>query len=95
MGNPVVHFEIGGKDVEKLIEFYGEVFAWDIIPLSDELYIADPGSDKGIQGHLFQATEDTEDSKIETIRQFVYSRSRNYLHTWRTVGVGGFSLGRD
>ena len=27
MGNPVVHFEIGGKDVEKLIEFYGAVFA--------------------------------------------------------------------
>ena len=37
MGNPVVHFEIGGKDVEKLIEFYGAVFAWNIIPLSDQL----------------------------------------------------------
>lgn len=60
MGNPVVHFEIGGKDVEKLIEFYGTVFAWDIIPLGDELHIADPGSDKGIQGHLFQATEETD-----------------------------------
>ena len=60
MGNPVVHFEIGGKDVEKLIEFYGAVFAWNIIPLSDQLYIVDPASDKGIEGHLFQATEETD-----------------------------------
>ena len=60
MGNPVVHFEIGGKDVEKLIEFYSAVFEWDIMPLSDHLYIADPGSEEGIQGHLFQATEETD-----------------------------------
>ena len=59
MANPVVHFEIGGRDVEKLIEFYADAFEWDIMPLGDELYIADPGSDKGIQGHLFQATEET------------------------------------
>ena len=60
MGNPVVHFEIGGKDVEKLIDFYSSVFEWDIMPLAAQLYIADPGSDKGIQGHLFQATEETD-----------------------------------
>ena len=34
MGNPVVHFEIGGKDVERLIDFYSSVFEWDITPLS-------------------------------------------------------------
>ena len=60
MGNPVVHFEIGGKDVGKLIDFYGTVFEWNIMPLADQLYIADPGSDKGIQGHLFQASEETD-----------------------------------
>ncbi len=32
MGNPVVHFEIGGKDVGKLIDFYGTVFEWNITP---------------------------------------------------------------
>ena len=67
MGNPVVHFEIGGKDVEKLIEFYRAVFEWDIIPLSEELYIADPGSDEGIQGHLFQATEETDSTNYVII----------------------------
>ncbi|MCG9128599.1 VOC family protein [Candidatus Poribacteria bacterium] len=54
MSNPVPHFEIGGKDIDKLIEFYSEVFDWQITPLVDELYIADPHSKIGIQGHLFQ-----------------------------------------
>ena len=59
MGNPVIHFEIGGEDVERLTDFYSSVFEWDVTPLADQLYIADPGSDKGIQGHLFQAAEET------------------------------------
>ncbi|MDE0425527.1 MAG: VOC family protein [Candidatus Poribacteria bacterium] len=59
MGSPVVHFEIGGENVEELIDFYTSVFEWSIFPLNDQLHIADPGSDKGIQGHLFQTTEET------------------------------------
>ena len=58
MGNPVIHFEIGGENVEKLIDFYSSVFEWSVFPLADQLYIADPASDKGIQGHLFQTTEE-------------------------------------
>lgn len=67
MGNPVVHFEIGGEDVERLIDFYSTVFEWDIIPLSDQLYIADPASDKGIEGHLFQTTEETDYTNLVII----------------------------
>ena len=29
MGQPVVHFEIIGKDGEKLRSYYGELFGWD------------------------------------------------------------------
>lgn len=58
MDNPVVHFEIAGSDVSKLIEFYKSVFDWKIFPLNDELYITDPGSDQGIEGHLFETNED-------------------------------------
>ena len=57
MSNPVPHFEIGGKDIVKLIEFYRKVFGWKITPLVDELYIADPQSEIGIEGHLFQIDE--------------------------------------
>ena len=59
MGNPVVHFEIGGENVERLIDFYSSVFEWNILPLADQLYIADPESEEGIQGHLFQTTAET------------------------------------
>lgn len=67
MESPVVHFEIGGQDVKKLIDFYSSVFEWEIFPLNGELYIADPGSDKGIQGHLFQTTEETDATNLVII----------------------------
>jgi uncharacterized protein len=30
MGQPVVHFEVIGKDIEKLSGFYSELFGWQI-----------------------------------------------------------------
>ena len=30
MSNPVVHFEIGGRSVEKTRDFYSELFNWTI-----------------------------------------------------------------
>jgi hypothetical protein len=30
MGQPVVHFEIAGKDGDKLRGYYGELFGWEI-----------------------------------------------------------------
>ena len=30
MGNPVVHFEVIGKDGEKLKNYYSEMFGWEI-----------------------------------------------------------------
>jgi uncharacterized protein len=32
MGNAVVHFEMGGPDDKPLIDFYGELFGWDLQP---------------------------------------------------------------
>jgi uncharacterized protein len=32
MGQPVVYFEIVGKDREALRSFYSELFGWDIAP---------------------------------------------------------------
>ncbi len=60
MGNPVVHFEIGGKDVKSMNSFYSSVFDWQISQLVDQLYIADPGSNEGIEGHLFQITDEVD-----------------------------------
>jgi uncharacterized protein len=30
MGQPVVHFEIAGKDPAKLHEYYSDLFGWEI-----------------------------------------------------------------
>ncbi|HKE97707.1 MAG TPA: VOC family protein [Actinomycetes bacterium] len=33
MGNPVVHFEVGGPDDGPLLRFYGELFGWRLQPV--------------------------------------------------------------
>jgi predicted enzyme related to lactoylglutathione lyase len=43
------------------------VFEWNIIPLNDQLYIADPASDQGIEGHLFQTTEEMDFTNLVII----------------------------
>ena len=67
MGSPVLHFEIAGRDVEKLIDFYSTVYEWKIFPLNDELYIADPASNRGIEGHLFETTEEMDFTNLVII----------------------------
>lgn len=38
MSNPVVHFEIGADDPEKLVEFYKEALGWQIDKWGDSPY---------------------------------------------------------
>ena len=50
-GSPVVHFEIGCKDLKKTTSFYSSVFGWSSTdaPLSS---ILNTQSTEGIQGHI-------------------------------------------
>jgi predicted enzyme related to lactoylglutathione lyase len=50
MGNPVVHFEIGCRDLEKTSEFYSKLFDWTISPMGPAAMIS--SGDKGISGHM-------------------------------------------
>ena len=55
MPNPVVYWEIGAKDGEKLRGFYSEVFGWDISPLPDVPYATvETGGDGGINGAILR-----------------------------------------
>lgn len=36
MGQPVLHFEVMGKDGDKLKDFYGAMFGWEFNKVSDE-----------------------------------------------------------
>lgn len=55
MGNPVVHFEIGGKDLTTTRDFYSELFGWDIsVDKTSGYGSVDTGSDVGIRGGVMQ-----------------------------------------
>lgn len=59
MGNPVVYFEIAGKDVNKLNEFYSSVFGWETeVNPNGGVYMVVGQPDLGIPGHLFPVTEE-------------------------------------
>lgn len=50
-GNPVVHFEIGGRDSAKTQAFYGKLFDWEITQAGAAANINTGGSG-GINGHI-------------------------------------------
>lgn len=50
MPNPVVHFEIIGRNRELLEGFYGKVFSWRFSPVSQQYSMVLPG--EGIQGGI-------------------------------------------
>ena len=51
MGQPVVHFEIGCRDIAKTAIFSIALFGWHTQPMGPAAMI-ETGSDKGIQGHI-------------------------------------------
>ena len=54
MGQPVVHFEVIGRDPEKLQSYYGELFGWEIDannPMNYGIVHTNAG-DKGIGGGI-------------------------------------------
>lgn len=60
MGQPVVHFEIAGKDGKKLEDFYARMFDWKIDANNPMNYGAvETGGEGGIEGGIFTAQGDT------------------------------------
>lgn len=58
MGQPVVHFEIIGKDREKLSRFYSSVFGWNVNPIPEMNYgMVETGGGGGIAGGIGQGDE--------------------------------------
>jgi len=53
MGNAVVHFEIGGPDDRPLVDFYGQLFGWDLQPFAGGGYtLVDTRGGGGINGGI-------------------------------------------
>jgi uncharacterized protein len=57
MTSPVIHFEIGGRDLGRMASFYGELFGWRVQPAGPEYSLVPAGEDGigiGIGGGLMQ-----------------------------------------
>ena len=66
MGNPVVHFEIGGKNAKKLNDFYAKNFGWKIDANNPMKYgIVATGSDKGIPGGISPPPPSAAEGRID------------------------------
>jgi uncharacterized protein len=52
MANPVVHFEVLGKDGEALSRFYKETFEWELEQVMPTYAIARTGVEGGIAGGI-------------------------------------------
>jgi uncharacterized protein len=58
MANPVVHFEVLGKDAAVLSKFYGEAFGWELDDVMEgSYYMAKPGDEGGIPGGIGAAQD--------------------------------------
>jgi predicted enzyme related to lactoylglutathione lyase len=57
MPNPVVHWEIGGREAAKLTRFYGQLFGWTIDTANPEYGLVE-ADDGGIGGGIMQVHGD-------------------------------------
>jgi hypothetical protein len=52
MPHPVVHFEIGCKDIAKTSQFFGDLFGWQIQGAGPSAAMIDTAVPGGISGHI-------------------------------------------
>jgi predicted enzyme related to lactoylglutathione lyase len=58
MGQPVVHWEFWSGDPEKLSDFYGKVFDWEIRHIPEMNYrLVETGGEGGINGGIMKPQE--------------------------------------
>jgi predicted enzyme related to lactoylglutathione lyase len=59
MTNPVIHFEIGGRDLARMTSFYGDLFGWNPTSAGPEYALVPAGADGvGLGGGLMQTSGD-------------------------------------
>jgi predicted enzyme related to lactoylglutathione lyase len=52
MGNPVVHFEIGCRDLPQTVDFYSKLFDWNIAGQAPAAMIDTQAGGRGATGHI-------------------------------------------
>ena len=85
MGNPVVHFEITGKNAETLHSFYSSLFGWKLQPIPEMGYalVDTDSAGQGIAGGI--GTGDDAPSQVT----FYIEVPDPQAHLDRAVALGG------
>jgi predicted enzyme related to lactoylglutathione lyase len=60
MANPVVHFEVLGKDAATMAKFYGEAFGWQLRDAMEGSYYMVDTSEGGIPGGVGVSPDGTD-----------------------------------
>jgi predicted enzyme related to lactoylglutathione lyase len=103
MAHPVVHFEIGGEDGERLASFYQDLFGWEIQGAMPGYWLVNP-QDGGIGGGLLQTRDDmpsyvtvyvaTDDLRASLDRA-VELGGKEVVAPTQIPGVGSFAMFKD
>ncbi|TCN27654.1 hypothetical protein EV644_15513 [Kribbella orskensis] len=99
MTKPVVHFEIGGLDLDRLVSFYSELFGWQLQPAGPEYsLIPGGGNDVSIGGGLLQTHGEM--PPCVTVYIAVDDRAgelggTTVVEPTAVAGIGQFALFRD
>ena len=103
MAHPVVHFEMGGEDGERLASFYQELFGWEIQGAGPGYWLVAP-QNGGIGGGLLQTRGDmpsyvtvyvaTDDLRA-SLDQAVELGGKEVVPPTEIPGVGFFAMFQD
>lgn len=103
MAHPVVHWEIGGRDGEKLTRFYEELFGWQSTPAGDGYWLIAP-EPPGIGGGIMQSVDDmpahvtvyVQTKDLEETLDSVAIQGGKTIHEPEPIpGIGRFALFED
>ena len=104
MANPVVHFEIAGKDARKTREFYSELFGWEFQSFdNDYVTVAAASKENAIGGGVFQARDFPPyatfyvavESLEATLKQVESLGGKTIVPPMPIPGMGAFAMFHD
>lgn len=105
MTNPVIHFEIGVRDLGRMTEFYSNLFGWQLQPAGPEysLIMASDG-EPGIGGGLLQTHGDMPtyvtvyvavDDLTEMLDRAIGLGAKSVVEPIPIPGIGQFAMISD
>jgi predicted enzyme related to lactoylglutathione lyase len=106
MGCPVVHWELWSEDPDKVADFYGAVFDWEIRSIPEMNYhLVEAGGDGGIGGGIMKPQRGPwpgnmalyiDVDELAPYRQKIVAAGGKIIVEEQVVpGVGSFSLFED